>query len=321
MFDRIRGPEPRNDVQGVWRRVIAYVWDATEAFAEDDITRWAAAMSYFLLLAIAPLVLVANVLIEALATLTGRAASTPTLGAASQSATSTYEQATAWAGTFAPWVIGVLVIVGAVSVFAQFVQATEAIWKIPQMRGGLAAYLRHRGVALAMLGVTAAAFFVAVIVTIAIGLLFAVGFGYMAQLGIDLTKLGLSAWFRALIVFLAAALLFTFSFVVAPDRKIKWKDALPGALVTALLFLLGEQALLLYLGTTKRFLIFGTSQFFVALTVWIYYSAIVVLWGVELTRLLVLDAEERRGERHRLVDADADPVFAECDEDPEESQR
>ncbi len=39
---------------------------------------------------------------------------------------------------------------------------------------------------------------------------------------------------------------------------------------------------------------FGTFQFFVVLIVWIYYSALVALWGAELTRLLVLAAEERR---------------------------
>ena len=97
-------------------------------------------------------------------------------------------------------------------------------------------------------------------------------------------------------MFVASALLFAVAFVVAPDRRIRWLDALPGALVTAVGFLVGELVLAAYLGSTQRFVVFGASQFFVGLTVWIYYSAIVVLWGVQFTRLMVLDAESRRGE-------------------------
>ena len=57
---------------------------------------------------------------------------------------------------------------------------------------------------------------------------------------------------------------------------------------------MGETALSTYLSTTERFSVFGTFQFFVVLIVWIYYSSLVALWGAELTRLLVLRAEERR---------------------------
>jgi len=68
-----------------------------------------------------------------------------------------------------------------------------------------------------------------------------------------------------------------------------------GALITAGLFLVGESALSAYLSTTERFSVFGAFQFFVVLIVWMYYSSLVVLWGAELTRLLVLRFEERRG--------------------------
>ena len=49
-----------------------------------------------------------------------------------------------------------------------------------------------------------------------------------------------------------------------------------------------------YLGGTQRFNVFGTFEFFVVLIVWIYYSALVALWGAELTRLMILGAEDRR---------------------------
>ncbi len=95
-------------------------------------------------------------------------------------------------------------------------------------------------------------------------------------------------------VLIASVALFWVAFTVAPDRPIRWRDSLSGALVTSVLFLLGQIGLSVYLSTTQRFNVFGTFQFFVVLIVWIYYSALVALWGAELTRLLVLAAEERR---------------------------
>ena len=58
-----------------------------------------------------------------------------------------------------------------------------------------------------------------------------------------------------------------------------WRDNLLGALVTAVLFTVGEMVLSAYLGATLRFNVFGALQVFVGLIVWIYYSALVVLWG------------------------------------------
>ena len=74
-----------------------------------------------------------------------------------------------------------------------------------------------------------------------------------------------------------------------------------------MLFLVGEVVLSLYLRSTERFNVFGTFQFFVVLIVWIYYSALVALWGAELTRLLILEAEERREERESLGTPEPSP--------------
>ena len=64
---------------------------------------------------------------------------------------------------------------------------------------------------------------------------------------------------------------------------------------------MGETALSYYLGSTERFNVFGAFQLFVVLIVWIYYSALVALWGAELTRLLVLRAEAAPGRPRRCT--------------------
>ena len=289
-------PSPAAPAENLGRRIVRWVVAATEGFLADDVPRLAAAMSYFLLLALAPLVLLANVLFQALGLATARSTGATTIASAGELAAQGFAQATAWAGSYAPWVVAVLVLVGAVSVFGQFIDAVNLIWKTPPNRPPVHQYLRQRGLALALLGVAAGAFVIALIISGVVGIVLAVGLAFAQNLGVILPQWSMNGWLRAPLVFVASALLFAVAFVVAPDRKVRWLDALPGALVTAAGFLIGEQVLSAYLGSTQRFVVFGASQFFVGLTVWIYYSAIVVLWGVEFTRQMVLDAESRRGE-------------------------
>jgi membrane protein len=201
---------------------------------------------------------------------------------------------TAWAGSAAPWVAGVLVLVGALSVFAQFVAALDQIWGTGRERPPVRTFLRQRGLALALLGVAAGAFFVAFVVALVLTIMGAVLFSFAAIRGIQIAGVTAGWASRGVVVLVASAVLFEVSFTVAPDRPIRWRDSLTGALATALLFTIGEVALSAYLGTTQRFNVFGTLQVFVGLIVWIYYSALVALWGAELTRLLVLRAETRR---------------------------
>lgn len=292
-------PDARSDTPPAenrrWR-VVSYAVVATQDFLADDVPRLAAAMSYFLLLALAPVVLLANVLFQALGLLTGHAPQAPTITSASEAASAGYQQASAWAGSFAPWVIGALVIVGVLSVFAQFVQSVDLIWKTPKRGNAFSAFLRPQGLALALLAVAAAAFVVALLVAAVVGILVGVGLSYAQALGVDVSALGRNDWVRVALVYTASALLFVVAFSVTPDRPVRWLDVVPSALFTAVLFAIGTEVLSVYLSTTQRFVVFGAAQFFVALTVWIYYAAIVALWGVELSRVMVLAAEGRRGE-------------------------
>jgi membrane protein len=297
-------PDTAAPAESLWQRVVRIVVGAAEDFFADDVPRMAAAMSYFLLLALAPLILLANVLFEAFGLTVAQSTAAPNLGAASAAAASGYQQATAWAGSYAPWLIGVLVLVGALSVFGQFVDGVNRIWKTPPKRTPMKDFLRQRGMALALMGVAAAAFVVAIVVTVVVGIVLAIGLDYAQSLGVPIPAWAVSGVARSVVVYVASALLFAVGFVLAPDRRVRWLDALPGALLTAVAFLVGEIVLSIYLGSTQRFVVFGASQFFVVLTVWIYYSALVVFGGVELTRMMVLDAETRRGDPPQPVDGD-----------------
>jgi len=287
---------------GAWQLVL----ETFKNFDEDGVPRIAAAMSYFLLLAVAPLILLLNAVLGWVGAVVG--SSVATSGAAEAAgaseaagvASTTIQQVTAWAGSYAPYVAALVVIVGAVSVFSQFVRALEVIWKTPSKRTPLRGFLRDHALSLALVAVTTLALLVAVMVSAVLLMFGSIALEYAKALGIELSGLGLTLLARGVVVFLAAALLFWVAFTVVPDRPVKWRDALPGALITAGLFLIGEMALSYYLSATERFSVFGAFQFFVVLIVWIYYEALVALWGAELTRLLILGAETRR--RHAALD-------------------
>jgi membrane protein len=265
-------------------------------FFADDVPRLAAAMSYFLLLAIAPLLLIANGILGLLGARLGTVLQPNAISGAVDSAGAGFQQAVAWAGSYAPYLAVVLVIAGALSVFGQFIASLESIWRLPPNRTPARAFLRLHAWSLGLLGVATAASVLALVVGAVLVIFGVIVAGYAQQFGIELPSILLSYTVQSVIVYLMASVLFTVAFTVAPDRGTRWRDALPGALVTAALFLAGEFALSAYLGQTSRFNVFGTYQFFVVLIVWIYYSALVALWGAELTRLLILAAEERRAQ-------------------------
>jgi membrane protein len=77
--------------------------------------------------------------------------------------------------------------------------------------------------------------------------------------------------------------LFAMIFKWLPETQLAWRDVGIGAVVTAGLFSLGRHLIGLYLGQTAVGSTYGAAGAFVVLLVWIYYSAIILLFGAELT--------------------------------------
>jgi hypothetical protein len=81
------------------------------------------------------------------------------------------------------------------------------------------------------------------------------------------------------------AALFALMFKYVPAAKISWRDVLVGAVGTALLFTIGKLLLGLYLGKASVGSTYGAAGSFVALVVWIYYSAQIFFFGAEFTHV------------------------------------
>jgi membrane protein len=80
-------------------------------------------------------------------------------------------------------------------------------------------------------------------------------------------------------------LLFALIFKVLPDVKIMWKDVWVGALVTALLFILGRFLIGFYLGLSDVTTAYGAAGSLVLILLWVYYSSVILLLGAEFTQV------------------------------------
>lgn len=83
----------------------------------------------------------------------------------------------------------------------------------------------------------------------------------------------------AVITFLFAAI-----FKVMPDATISWKDVRVGAFATAVLFVIGKFLIGLYLGRSNPGSAFGAAGSLAVILVWIYYSSIILIFGAEFTQ-------------------------------------
>ena len=96
---------------------------------------------------------------------------------------------------------------------------------------------------------------------------------------------GIHPHINRLIIPLLAFAIFTVIFKWLPDARSRWRDIAVGGLVTTVLFLIGRQLLILYLNRSDTVSMYGTAGSIVVLLIWVYYSAQIVLFGAEFTKL------------------------------------
>jgi membrane protein len=88
-----------------------------------------------------------------------------------------------------------------------------------------------------------------------------------------------------LLIFIVITVLFAAIFKILPDARIKWKDAFIGAAFTAVLFLAGKFLIGYYLGNSNIGLVYGTAASIIFILLWVYYSSVILYFGAEFTRM------------------------------------
>lgn len=94
--------------------------------------------------------------------------------------------------------------------------------------------------------------------------------------------------FNTLLTLLVVTLLFAFIYKFLPDAIIQWKEVLVGAVVTAILFMLGKYGIIFYISQSKISSAYGSAGSLVVLLLWVYYSSIILYFGAEITKAFAL---------------------------------
>ena len=191
-----------------------------------------------------------------------------------------------------PTVLGILgLIFGATGAFGQLQKSLNRTWDVEPdpNQGGIKAFLTKRVFSLGIILVVAFMLLVSLVISTALS-----GMGDRLQsfLPSGLSEPVLQALNLA-ISLAAITLLFAAMFKVLPDAKISWRSVWVGAVVTAILFVLGKYLIGLYLGNSNPGQAYGAAGSLAVLLLWIYYSSLIVLFGAEFTETW---ARERRGE-------------------------
>jgi membrane protein len=178
-------------------------------------------------------------------------------------------------------IIGILLaLFGASGIFGQLQEALNTVWSVkPKPGRGIWGFIRARFLSFAMVG--------------------GVCFLLLVSLTVENLLKGLHRFLQAMLpgghylgmtlfyVFDLAiiVMLFAMLFRYLPDAKIAWRDVWIGAALTAILFLIGKLLLDLYLSSGAAGSAYGAASSLVTLLLWVLYSAQILLFGAEFTKI------------------------------------
>ncbi|QFP76529.1 YihY/virulence factor BrkB family protein [Deinococcus sp. AJ005] len=260
--------------------------EAALAFSQDKAPRLAAALAYYAIFAIAPLLFFvlavasgllsnANVqerLFEFLAANLNQSAVEFVKGIVPDG--SKLQQSTLLAS-----IAGfVTLFMGSTGLFVQLQDALNTLWGAEPPKGnGILNVIKSRLLSFALV--------------IGIGVIiiaFLIGNTYLSAIAEQLGEaIGLGTLFVRVATFVVSAgiltLVFAALYKTLPNVKLQWKEVWVGSAITSVLFTLGQLAIGIYLGRAAPGSAFGAAGSLVLLLLWIYFSSMVFFFGAEVT--------------------------------------
>lgn len=294
-----------------------------QEWVEDKAPKQAAALAYYTLFALGPLLLlaisIASLLFSAdtardaimrelsgLLGSTGAQAVADLLGGASERTD----------GGLLGTIIGIGILAfTAGAVFAQLKETLNHVWEVqPKKAEGWKAKMVQavRKNVLSFAGVVGTGFLLLVSLILST---------VLAALGRYLEGLvpGMALLWQAVNLALALVVVtavFAALYKYLPDARVAWRDVLLGAFLTAVLFLVGQVAIGYYLGAGGLSTHYGAASAVLVVLVWVYYSSLIVFFGAELTQVYA----NLYGSRVRVSD-DAVPLRDAVEREQAEPQR
>ena len=270
------------------RHLLPLLKDAASDWVDDGAMRLSSSLAYYAIFSLAPLLVIVismaglvfgeeaarGQLAQEISTLAGQGAGEAIQSAVQSSAAQKSKRMLAT-------VIGTaLLLFGASTVFAELKDALNAIWGVVVKPGRPFFTLLHDR-------------FFSFSIVLAIGFLLLVSLiisVLLAALGLYMSghfQLPAAVWktWDFVISFTVVSGLFAMIFKLLPNVLLRWRDVWLGAVATSLLFTLGKIVIGYYLATSSIASSFGAAGSVVIVLTWIYYSACILFFGAEITKI------------------------------------
>ncbi|HSU56732.1 MAG TPA: YihY/virulence factor BrkB family protein, partial [Candidatus Dormibacteraeota bacterium] len=255
-------------------------------FGEDNVLRLSAALAYYAMFSIGPLLAI----VVGLAGLAFGHESVrrqieqqlqSMLGGSSAKMIDSMMSAQKHGSSLVTTIVGIVALLfGASGVFGQLQDALNTIWEVKSKPGiGVWGFIRNR--------------FLSFSIVLGVGFLLLVSMALTTFLsaagGSIASKLGISEAFahalNFIVSFAVITVLFAMIFKYLPDVKIPFSKVWVGAIGTALLFTLGKYLLALYLGRESTRSSYGAAGSVIIILMWIYYASVILFFGAEFTQV------------------------------------
>ena len=178
-------------------------------------------------------------------------------------------------------VVGVVIaLFGASGIFGQLQEALNTVWSVkPKPGSGIKGFLRARFLSFTMVGGVCFLLLVSLTLSSVVHLFSGTLTHFLpgGEVVPQLINLALDL--------VVVTMLFALIFKYLPDAKIAWRDVWTGAGLTTLFFLVGKWALGLYLGSGSAGSAYGAASALITTLLWVYYSGQILLFGAEFTQV------------------------------------
>ena len=186
------------------------------------------------------------------------------------------------AASTSPWeaVVGFIVLlIGSSSVFGELQDSLNQIWNVTPQRHPLLGMIKKRVISFVIVLVLS----LFMVLSFLFSAAFAVAGSYLHD---KLPRLD-GAWELAnsVVSLLVIAMLFGLIYRFIPDARITWRDVVPGAAIAAVLFVIGKYVLGFYFGRSAIASSYGPAGSVIIVLLWVYYSAQIMLFGAEFSRV------------------------------------
>lgn len=274
------------------RKYLRLLKDAFSAFMQDNCIKLSAALSYYTIFSIGPLLVI---VISLLGIFFGQDAARGRLfgqirnlvgNEAAIQIQDIIKNIQHAHNSFIGTVIGtIILILGATGIFTEIQDSINFIWSLrAKPKRGLLKLLLNRLLSFSLIVSLGFLLLVSLVISTLMDLL-----NDRLTHIISAPTVYIFYVLNHVAVFAIITVLFGIIFKVLPDGKIKWKDACVGAAFTAVLFLIGKAGIGYYIGSSKLGATYGAAASIIIILTWVYYTSIILYFGAEFTKIFALE--------------------------------